>query len=535
MKVLEIGFMLGDESFIEDRFQDSVNIIFSDDNNRGKTLVIQGLMYSIGDEPIFPAGFDYRRAIFYSKVDVDGTIWSFLRKDKILTVKGDEGIHIFETISEFKRFISENIMTLPKILKDGESRIVDPMLYYQIGFLPQDKRNTSNIIGSGYYNKNDFISMVYTMGGVIDNTNGNEGVEELKKDLEYLREEKSTLQKRMKFAKKHPSIANLSQSSVDRNNAENKRKEIQEINARISELNRERAREENRISKLERLITELNSLNHELTIGNVVCADCGSNKIIYKTGEISFEVSNSIVRQQVVASINEQITLKKEIVNEKTRLLNREQQLLNKALETMPKSIQEIILFKEEIATANEIDKQIIDVDEKIKLLNTKITQINNETEKSTENKSFISSEIVTLMNYYYKRVDPNGIQQFQDLFTKRDQTYSGSDEQVYYFSRMLAIHKSLKHNMPLVVDSFRDGEISSQKESEMIQCYIETGKQVILTSTLKKEEYSSNKYSEFTNVNSLDYSQHADSHILNKHSVERFRNILNEFGITAA
>ena len=535
MKVIEVGFMLGDESFIEDRFGDSVNIIFSDDNNRGKTLVIQGLMYSIGDEPIFPAGFDYRRAIFYSKVDFSGKIWSFLRKDKILVVKDENRINIFETISEFKRFMSDNLMVLPKILKEGKDRIVDPMLFYQIGVLPQDKRNTSNIIGSGYYSKNDFISMVYTMGGFSENTIENDSLEELKKDLEYLKEEKSILQRRMRFAKKHPSIAKLSQSSVDRSNAESKRKEIQEINLRISEFDRERTREENRISKLKRLITELISLNHELSVGNVVCADCGGKNVIYKTGEISFDVSNTLVRRQIIDSINEQIKLKTEIITEKNRLLNNEQILLNKALEATPKNIQEIILFKEEIATANEIDKLIIETDEKIKTISSAITKINEANGKSTENKKYLNAEIISLMNYYYKRIDPNGIQQFQELFTKKDQTYSGSDEQVYYFSRMLAINKSLNHDLPLVVDSFRDGEISSQKESEMIACFTEIKKQVILTSTLKKEEYRNNKYSEFKNVNALDYSQHADSHILNKHSVERFLKICEEFGISAA
>lgn len=63
MKIKKVAFGDLQQSFVEDRFHDNVNIIFSDDNNKGKTLVFQGLMFSIGNEPIFPAGFLIRIAI----------------------------------------------------------------------------------------------------------------------------------------------------------------------------------------------------------------------------------------------------------------------------------------------------------------------------------------------------------------------------------------------------------------------------------------------------------------------------------------
>ena len=60
MLVKKIAFGDEREAFIEDRLIDGVNIIFSDDNNRGKTLVMQGLMYSIGYDSIFPSSFNYK-------------------------------------------------------------------------------------------------------------------------------------------------------------------------------------------------------------------------------------------------------------------------------------------------------------------------------------------------------------------------------------------------------------------------------------------------------------------------------------------
>lgn len=54
MLVKKIAFGDKSEAFIEERLTDGLNVIYSDDNNRGKTLVIQGLMYSLGYESIFP-------------------------------------------------------------------------------------------------------------------------------------------------------------------------------------------------------------------------------------------------------------------------------------------------------------------------------------------------------------------------------------------------------------------------------------------------------------------------------------------------
>jgi hypothetical protein len=77
MRILETGFGDSKESFIEKRFQNGVNIIFSDDNNKGKTLVLQGLMFSLGNEPIFPSGFNYQDYMFYSKIEINNGSSSF--------------------------------------------------------------------------------------------------------------------------------------------------------------------------------------------------------------------------------------------------------------------------------------------------------------------------------------------------------------------------------------------------------------------------------------------------------------------------
>ena len=43
MKIIKVGLGNTDEAYIESKLSDGINIIFSDENNKGKTIVIQKL------------------------------------------------------------------------------------------------------------------------------------------------------------------------------------------------------------------------------------------------------------------------------------------------------------------------------------------------------------------------------------------------------------------------------------------------------------------------------------------------------------
>lgn len=133
-------------------------------------------------------------------------------------------------------------------------------------------------------------------------------------------------------------------------------------------------------------------------------------------------------------------------------------------------------------------------------------------------------------MNRLYKSIDSGGNLLFKDIFTKKGTTFSGSEGQEFYFCKVVALKEMLKHDFPLIIDSFRDGEISTVKEEKMLEIYKEIDGQVILTSTLKAEEYSSDKYSRIEGINTLDYSKHQDCKILNQHQVEEFFKLMSNF-----
>jgi len=65
MKIIKVGLGNTDEAYIESEFSDGINIIFSNENNKGKTIVIQSMLYAIGNKPIFPSSFNYKEYYYY--------------------------------------------------------------------------------------------------------------------------------------------------------------------------------------------------------------------------------------------------------------------------------------------------------------------------------------------------------------------------------------------------------------------------------------------------------------------------------------
>ena len=66
------------------------------------------------------------------------------------------------------------------IVKNQLSRIVDPVLYVQLFFVGQDKKDTSNIAHHGFYNKQDYIEMLYACAGLGSEQLSQEKIDEIK-------------------------------------------------------------------------------------------------------------------------------------------------------------------------------------------------------------------------------------------------------------------------------------------------------------------------------------------------------------------
>ncbi len=533
MKILKTGCGNKNEAFIEDRFTDGVNIIFSNDNNKGKTIVFQGLMYALGNDPIFPSGFDYKSYYFYTSLEHNGNIYEFLRKNNSITIKSNQDIYITDDISDLKYYITDNVFKLPYIIKDSFQKLVDLSLFYQLFFVGQDRRNPSNVINSSYYNKQDFANMIYSLSECLTLTDSIEKLKELRNELRKCKAQIENLSKRLTFYREHPEIANTISSAAARENIEKERKDLQSLNDAISTMQRKRSRLTNRKVKLEALITELNSLNTQLKTGEIHCQDCGSRNITYSSGDISFELTNDLVRKNIIKSISDSITLYSSQITELQQTISQKQTALNQLIQKMPVSMSNILIYSDTIRTCNEDEKILSDLYEKKDMLETEIEIEQKRQEINTDKQVEVKNNIISSMNAFYKLVDPDGTQEYKDFFATRNMTFSGSEEQEYYFSRTLAIFWHFKYDFPIIMDCFRKGELSTKKENTMIEEYKKTGLQIILSSTLKDEEYTTGtKYYSIPGVKAINYETNPNSHILQKNYCEKFMEIVNSFGV---
>ncbi len=522
-----------EEAYVEERLTDGVNIIFSDDNNKGKTLVMQGMMYAMGNQPIFPKGFNYRSNYFYCKAEINDEEIEFLRRDSSFLVKRQGAQYSFDNVTELKYFlVDENIFNIPQISKDGHMVIADLNLFYELFFIGQDKRNPSNTINSGYNNKKDFVNMLCSLNGypLMDME---EIDEENKQRIQQLKADIAATKKLLKLLKKNPDVSGYVDKYGDSTQFDTFRMRVKRLHNEIAEYKKKRNLEYNRKEKLESLVQELNSLNREIEQGNVKCAKCGSDKIIYKSKGISFEVSNSYVRRQVLSSIAYQISQKEEIIREYSYQLQQLQDELKKILQEVPVELHRILLYSEMILSEIDYDNKLKELCEQLEELQANDKNISDSEKEAKQKCKEMKEDIVSRMNKLYREVDPQGRTFFDDIFTKRDETYSGSEEQEYYYSRVLAINDYFKHSYPLLIDCYRSGEISSQKEDIMIKNFISRKKQVIITSTLKKEEYTSNKYDQYKdNANVIDYSNNESSKLLQSQYVAKLGTIVESFGV---
>lgn len=183
------------EAFIERNLTPGTNLIYSDDNNKGKTIVVQAIMFALGAAPAFPANFEYRDYYFALDLDLNGLGYSIIRQRDSIVVRGENLSRHFDSVSDFKSYWSEQAVALPTISKDGVPQQVDLSLYAQIAFLPQDDRTTSNVLQRGRYNKDDFTQMLFGIAGVGPRQEDADKITALKSDIQVLSNTKKKLKK----------------------------------------------------------------------------------------------------------------------------------------------------------------------------------------------------------------------------------------------------------------------------------------------------------------------------------------------------
>lgn len=517
-----------EEGFVENNIINGINIISSDDNNRGKTIVIQSMMYALGNEPTFPQSFEYKKYYHYIEFEHDGKTYSLCRYDAGFILKDQDDLILLDNVSELKIYWSKNIFELPVIIKNGYSKIVDPSLFLQIFFVGQDKKDTSNIANHGLYNKNDFIEMLFSFLHINGSELDIDEVSSIKDRIQTLKDERTIILRQHKILKSKKKSAQYLSLINDKNGFAEKVATLEQIQDKIVELRKNRALVQMRKSKWQGLIKELNSLNRTIEAGQLRCMDCNSTNISFSANKKSshvFDVSSIEMRSQIISSIQQKITTYDEEIERLTALINIEQDRLHEALKDDDVSLESIVAYKKDIFSAEDAEMRIREIDKEIADLQDRLASNDKTAGENKVNQTQLLDNIIRKMNEYYKQIDTDGNLEFEGLFSKRDEIYSGSEATVFHLVRMLALQDELNHRFPIIVDSFRAEDLSTTKEEIVILLFSQLENQVIFTTTLKREE--SGKYRELSGVHNIDYQSNEPSKILQPEGVSELRELL--------
>lgn len=533
MKILTVAFGNEKEAYIENSFGEKINIIASDDNNKGKTILIQSLLYTLGNAPAFPASFNYNDYFYYISFQTEERIYSICRKANLFVIKTAQEVMLIDGVSELKRYWHSKISKLPQIVKDASLKIVDPELFVQLFFVGQDRKDTSNIANKGYYNKEDFYNMLFAMMDFGTKSMKESDIEIAKKRLVDIKAERNQLLKQYKILKSnHISAAYLSPTN-DRFTLETKIKEIEQITDSISVLRVERNKYLNRKSKHEGALRELQSLNRSVDGGELRCLTCNSSHIGFITDKkksYAFDVTTAEIRKQIITSIEEKINSYKEEIEKITVQINEQQQYLSCALSDNDITLESLILLKSDVLDAEDAERRIAVLDNEYNMIRSSLQTNEKNNALQNQNQEALIQTLTSIMQSAYETIDGNGTLIFEDIFTKKDQIYSGSEATLFNLIRIYALCKVTKHQYPLIVDSFRAEDLSSEKEDRVIDLFSQIENQVIFTTTLKNEE--ADKYKHDSRLNHIDYSKNKPSKILSSSFVDELLSLLDDLMI---
>lgn len=521
------------EAFIQETFSSGLNIISSDDNNRGKTIAIQSMMYALGNEPTFPTSFDYNNYYHYIEFEHEETLYRLCRRKNSFVLKHGSTFMVFDSVSELKRYWDKHIFNLPRIVKNQTNKIVDPMLFLQIFFVGQDKKDTSKIDHSGFYNKIDFMNMLFDLCGAGGIEANEDDIKKIEAQIKKLKGERDVLIRQHEILSSTNTPVSYLSTANDRIAFARKVAAMEKLQEKIGELKKARSAAATRKAKWGTTLNELRSLNRTIETGQLRCLDCESTNISFsstKKGGYSFDVSSVEMRSEIIASINEKMQAYAEEIEKYNHLIAVAQKELQEIMAEDDITLESIAAYKEDVFSASDAEAKIQEIDTQIGTLSSQLKTNSSTTKSIKEKQDEILEQLLQIMNSIYKQIDPTGNLFFDSLFTKRDETYSGSEATMFHLAKLYSIHKVVNHSFPIIVDSFRAEDLSTPKEAIVLGLYKQLPNQIIFTTTLKAQE--AGKYDGLEGIFHIDYSVNTPSHMLSESYVKPFTELISAMSI---
>lgn len=519
------------ESYVQHGFTPGLNIITSIDNHVGKTILMQSIMYALGAKANFPASFKYRDYLFIVDIELNGRPISLLREKNNIVVKESNTIFPNETVKEFEEYWNRNFFELPKIVKDGSRRRVSLSLYTQMSFLPQSERSSARTT-SGYYNKNDFNEMVFSIKN-LDTRDVNTEEEKLKDKKRRLRTRQMELKKQTRALRKVGSSLSATSPTSDMEETNRLLTKLEKLRDEITEKKKKRNHANTRKMKNEAVLAELRSLDREIKVGSVMCMDCGSESIGYKppNSHRPFDLTTSSIRKEIMDSVKSRIDLHEKEWVQLDREIHEKQREFGSLCRERNITLADVFAAREGVNDIDEADSELSTVKEEIARISKQLKTAEQTRNRITNSRSEFKSELMKSMNEVRHRInDEEDEKEYTELFTTNAESYSGSEQTEFLLARVYALAKHLDHQLPLVVDSFRAEELSTSREERALPLFEELENQVIFSATLKGQE--ADKYKKRSNINNIDFSGHTAGNLLSGRNNHVFKEKVAEFGI---
>lgn len=538
IKIKAVYIGNGAESYIEDRLTDGINVIYSLDNNRGKTILMQGAMYALGAIPTFPERFPYREYIYIVDLDVDGKEVSVLRSRNAFAVKTPDGLNAFENEADYSRYWSDNFRSLPSIVKDGRLTSAGLQLYTQMAFIGQDDISSAKVT-AGQFNKSDFTEMLYAIAGLDRRELDSAEEAALKRRRDELKGQIKSLTKEASALKTRGTALSAISVTTDTRDMQEFLKELDSARVEVTDLRKARSRYLARLTKNQIVLDELNSLRRDVKAGKLVCLTCGSPSVGYRMADsdVIFDVTSPDMRTQIIDTLQERIDKIKADLDALGRDLRKAQNRLSSLISQNDEfSLADVVACKDDYLSEQEIDGKIQDAQRELDDVKDKLEADRLLTsEVANQRKEFMDS-LLGKMDLARRTISGNTQESpYESLFSTKANVFSGSDSTIYFAARTYAIASEINHGMPIMIDSFRADDLSSDREDRLLDLFGKLTNQIVLTTTIKREESAvpdASKYEMDPRVHPIDYSSHELNKIMSAAYNERFAEKAADFGL---
>ena len=406
-------------------------------------------------------------------------------------------------------------------------------LFSQMFFIGQDGKDTSKIFNAGFYNKDDFREMVCSFAEEGETEISPDELQNLKSQVAKLEAERRDQLALSEFYKTSTPAKEYLSRIQDQEAFRDRVRKLETITEQISNIRKIRNRLATKKSLWSGTLKELRSLNRSIDVGELRCMECDSSHIAYKgKGKItySFDVSTPEMRSQIITSIEERIVAYNEEIEKCDFEINSLQEHIEEVMRYEDVTVENILAYKNSFSDAGVIEEKIAQLNAQIKEIKEKIESGTQQTVDSKQAGNDFYKSVIKRMNEIKHLIDTESDKDYEDIFTKRGSVVSGSEETVYYISRLISVAELSRHECPIIMDSFRAEDLSTDKEERVLNILEVMKCQCILTTTLKAEE--NEKYTKMEGINAIDYTMHKSNKILNDSYYSAFSQLLAKMGI---